>query len=51
MAKKKTPKKPVQKRKKSIVETAFFAGFVGAKAAGSTDEEALMMAAIFDDEE
>lgn len=55
MAKKKgtkrsTSHKPVQKRKKSVVETAFFAGFMGAKAAGSSDEEALMIATLFDDE-
>jgi hypothetical protein len=43
--------KPVQKRKKSVLETEFFAGFIGAKAAGSSDEEALFIAAIFDEEE
>ncbi len=48
---KKATKKKVQKRKKPIVETSFFAGFIGAKAAGSTDEEALMIATLFDDEE
>ena len=38
------------RKKKSVLDTAFFAGFIGAKAAGSTDEEALFIASVFDDE-
>jgi hypothetical protein len=43
--------KPAQSKRKSVLETSFFAGFIGAKAAGLSDEEALLTAAIFDDED
>jgi hypothetical protein len=43
--------KPVQKRSKSIFDTSFFAGFMGAKAAGLSDDEALIAGVIFDEED
>jgi hypothetical protein len=55
MSKKKTKKKAnenlvVKKKKKSVLDSGFFAGFIGAKAAGLSDEEALISGVIFDDE-
>jgi hypothetical protein len=42
---------PKKKKKKSVLESGFFAGFIGAKAAGLSDEEALISAVIFDEED
>jgi len=42
-----TGKKP---KKKSFLDSGFFAGFMGAKAAGLSDDEALISGIIFDDE-
>jgi hypothetical protein len=55
--KKKEVKKKVKeivsgkKKKKSFLDSGFFAGFMGAKAAGASDEEALISGVIFDDED
>ncbi len=50
--KKSTSSKPVlSRKKKSIFDTGFFAGFIGAKAAGLSDDEALIAGIIFDDED
>jgi hypothetical protein len=38
-------------KKKSFLDSGFFAGFMGAKAAGASDEEALISGVIFDDED
>jgi hypothetical protein len=38
-------------KKSSFLESGFFAGFLGAKAAGLSDEEALISTVIFDDDE
>jgi hypothetical protein len=42
---------PAKKKKKSFLESGFFAGFMGAKAAGLSDDEALIAGVIFDDED
>jgi hypothetical protein len=56
--KKKDVKKNVKKivsgkklKKKSFLDSGFFAGFMGAKAAGLSDDEALIAGVIFDDED
>jgi len=40
-----------KKKKKSFLDSGFFAGFMGAKAAGLSDDEALIAGVIFDDED